>query len=132
MTAMRSGEVSAGVGSVLLQAIRLLRELEADEKLDASVDGFIESIRSMRESGDVLDLSEPANDGGGGISAPVDDLSEPAEPYDPDAPRMENYRRPDGTLGGEAYLRDSAAHKVVPLSHLTVAQRRERFAGNRA
>jgi hypothetical protein len=30
MTAMRNGDVSAGVGSVLLQAIRLLRELESD------------------------------------------------------------------------------------------------------
>ncbi len=128
MTAMRDGDESAGVGSVLLQAIRLLRELEADDRLNAATDDFVESMRSMRESSDVPDLSEPANDGGGGMSAPVDDLSEPA---DPEAPRMEDYRRPDGMLDGEAYLQDSAAHKAVPLSHLTVAQRRERFAGNR-
>ncbi len=131
MTAMRSGEVSAGVGSVLLQAIRLLRELEAEEKLDASVDGFIESIRSMRESGDVPDLSEPsgpaANEPRGGIP----DMSEPEPPYGPNIPRMEDYGRSDGTLDAEACTHDGHAHEPTPLSQLTVSQRRKRFASGR-
>jgi hypothetical protein len=59
----------------------------------------------------------------------VDDLSEP--PDDSDAPRFEDYRRAEGTLDGQTYLRDRTAHHAVPLSHLTIAQRRERFAGNR-
>ena len=41
MAAMRYGDVSAGVGTVLLQAIRLLRELEADDKLNATTDNFV-------------------------------------------------------------------------------------------
>ena len=126
MTAMRNGDVSAGVGSVLLQAIRLLRELEADERLDRTGDALIESIQRLRDNPDVPDLSEPAaNDGAGGNAAVVD-MSEPAEPDDPDAPRFEDYAG-----RGDAYLRDKAAHDAIPLSHLTIAQRRERFAGNR-
>jgi hypothetical protein len=132
MTAMRQGDVSAGVGSVLLQAIRLLRELEADERLNESGDTLIESIQLLRAS-NVPDLSEPAaNDPHGGISASVEDMSEPTEPDDPDAPRFEDYRRADGSLDGEVYLRDRRAHNAVPLSHLSVAQRRERFASGRA
>jgi len=131
MTAMRSGDVSAGVGSVLLQAIRLLRELEAEENLDADSDALVESIRSMRESGHVPDMSEPsdvpANDrGGGSLPNGVADLSEP-EPYDPEAPRFEDYRRPDGTADADAYLRDKAAHDAIPLSHLSIAERRKRW-----
>jgi len=127
MMAMRSGEVSAGVGSVLLQAIRLLRELEADERLNDTGDRLIESIQALRASSPP-DLSEPANDPPGGLPSWSD---EAPEPHDPDAPDMEDYRRPDGTIDGDAYLADSRAHKAVPLSHLTIEQRRKRFASNR-
>ena len=53
-------------------------------------------------------------------------MSEPAEPYDPDASRLEDYKG-----GADAFIRDSAAHKAIPLSHLSPAQRRERFASGR-
>lgn len=127
MAALRRGDVSAGVGSVLLQGFRLLREIDHADRMEASADTLVESIQTMRAGG-VPDMSEPpANTPPGDIEA-VDDTS---EPYDPDAPRMEDYRRPDGTLDGDAFLSDSHAHKAVPLSHLTIEQRRKRFASNR-
>jgi hypothetical protein len=109
----------------------LIRELDAEDRQDASGEAFVESIQIMRASG-IPDLSEPAvsaNIPPGGIP----DMSEPEpdEPYDHDAPRYEDYTRPDGGHDAEAFLRDSRAHKAIPLSHLTVAERRERFAGNR-
>ena len=58
-----------------------------------------------------------------------DRADDPDAPHDPNAPTLEDFRRPDGTLDGDAYLRDAATHKAVPLSHLTIAQRRKRFAG---
>jgi hypothetical protein len=128
MAAMRSGEVSAGVGSVLLQAIRLLRELESDDRLNDTGAALIESIQRLRDNPDVPDLSEPAANSGGGGNTGVVEMSEDT---DPDAPRFEDYRRADGSLDGEAYLRDVRAHKAVPLSHLRVAQRRKRFASGR-
>ena len=55
------------------------------------------------------------------------DISEAADkPYDPAAPRFEDYAG-----NAEAYLRDKRAHDVVPLSHLTTAQRRELWARGR-
>jgi len=125
MTTMRSGEVSAGVGSVLLQAIRLLRELEADERLNDTGDALIESIQALRASGPP-DLSEPAANDGGGGNAGVVDMSEPDEPYNPDAPRFEDY---EGRA--DAYIRDKAAHDAIPLSHLSTAERRKRWQRNR-
>lgn len=121
--ALWSRKISPGAASVLLQAMRLERELDAADKLYAANDTLITGIQSMRASG-VPDMSEPANGPHGGVSEPVD---EPEEPHDPDAPRLEDY---DGRA--DEYLRDSAAHRAGPLSHLTVAERRQRLARNRA
>jgi hypothetical protein len=131
---VRSGAVSPGAGNVMATLYRLLREITAEEarhEADNAPDSLIESIQSMREAGNVPDLSEPAN-GGGGESWPVDTLPvDTPKPYDPDAPRIEDYKRPDGTLDGDGYLTDLRAHKVVPLSHLSIEQRRKRFASSR-
>lgn len=82
----------------------------------------------MRESAPP-DLSEQAN--GAGVDAPLWPVDTPELPEDPDAPKLEDYRPQNGTIDGEAFLADSRAHKTVPLSHLTTAQRRERFASGR-
>ena len=121
--ALWSRKISPGAASVLLQAMRLEREIDTDALFKDSGLALVESIQSLRASG-IPDLSEPAN-GGGGVSEPR--VDEPHGPIDPDAPRLEDYRRPDGSLDGEAYLRESRAHTAVPLSHLTTAQRRERW-----
>jgi hypothetical protein len=97
----------------------------ADDRLNDSGAALIESISVLRASG-IPDLSEPAaNESGGGGNAGVVDMSEPDEPYDPDAPRFEDYDSAD------AYLRDKRAHDAIPLSHLSVEQRRERWARGR-
>ena len=121
--ALWSGKLTPGAGSVLLQAIRLEREFDREDTRDASGDALIESIRALRDS-NPPDLSEPAaNVPPGGM---VDDLSEPDEPYDPDAPNFEDYRRADGSLDSEAYLRDVKAHNA-PLDKLSIAERRRRW-----
>jgi hypothetical protein len=98
--------------------------------LNDSGDTLIESIQLLRAS-NIPDLSEPAaNDGAGGNTGVVD-MSEPDEPYDPDAPRLEDYRRPDASHDAGAYLRDKAAHDAIPLSHLTTVERRKRWQRNR-
>jgi hypothetical protein len=110
----------------MLTGYRLLREITAEEaKRDADnvPDTLMESIRSMREAGNVPDPSEPAN-GGGGNTVPADTL-ESDEPCDPDAPRLGDY------ADAAAYLADLRAHKAVPMSHLTIEQRRDRFASSR-
>ncbi len=48
---VRRGSVSPGAGSVMLQGYRLLRELEADERLNDSGDTLMESIQVLRASG---------------------------------------------------------------------------------
>lgn len=124
---VRSGAVSPGAGNVMATLYRLLREITAEEVRHAgenAPDSLIESIQSMRAAGNVPDLSEPAN-GGGGETWPADNMPEPDEPYDPDAPRLEDY------ADAAAYLADLRAHKAVPLSHLTIEQRRKRFASSR-
>jgi hypothetical protein len=120
--ALWSRKISPGAASVLLQAMRLEREIDTDALFKDSGHALVESIQSIRASG-IPDLSEPAN-GGGGEPWPVD-TPECAE--DPDAPRLEDYRRPDGTLDGDAFMRASHAHKAVPLSQRTTAQRRKRW-----
>jgi len=120
MEAMRGGAVSAGVGSVLLQGFRLLRELDAAARLESHTDTLVESIQTLR-AGAPPDMSEPDTSAEGNIppggitAAPVDD------PPDPLAPRWEDYN------SAEAFMRDSRAHKAVPLNHLTVAERRKRW-----
>ncbi len=119
MEAMRGGVVSAGVGSVLLQGFRFLRELDAAARLESHTDTLVESIQALRAAGppdmSEPDTSEAANIPTGGIP------DEPPAPYDPDAPKWENYQ------SAEAFIRDSHAHKAVPLGHLSVAERRARW-----
>lgn len=114
MASMRAGAVSAGVGSVLLQAIRLLRELEADDRQGAD-DGFIESIQALRASGGVPDLSESANAPPGGIDHIARTASEARE-RDEDERAERAQREREG---------------ISPLAGLTLEERRERRAGNR-
>ncbi len=76
----------------------------------------------MRAAG-VPDLSEPANEGG----SAAETHAAPPEPYDPDAPCLEDFRRKDGALDGDAFMRASHAHRVTPLGHLSVAERRKRW-----
>lgn len=138
--AIWSGRLSPGHATALLQALRLEREHDAElsrEREANAPDSLIVSIQTMRASGDVPDLSEDsepsANDPTGGVDRYEADPYEAdlAQADDPEAPQLEDYRREDGTLDGEGYLRDRHAHAAVPLSHLTIAQRRERFASNR-
>jgi hypothetical protein len=93
-----------------------------------------ESIQRLRDNPDVPDLSEPtaksANDPPEGNTGVVD-MSEDGDTYDLDAPGLEDYKRGNGSLDSEAYLHDSAAHNAIPLSDLTTAERRKRFASNR-
>jgi hypothetical protein len=121
---VRAGVVSPGAGNVMATLYRLLREITAEESkraANSASDTLVVSIQSIRD-GSPPDLSEPANGGGSVVGRPADT---PASPYDPDAPQWEDYD------SGSAFLRDSYAHKAVPLSQLTPAQRRERFARNR-
>ncbi len=127
--ALWSRKISPGAASVLLQAMRLEREIDTDALFKDSGHELVESIQSLRASG-IPDLSEPANVPPVGVTSEPR-VDEPHGPIDPDAPRLEDYRRTDGALDGDAFLRDSRAHHAVPLSHLTTAQRRERFASNR-
>ena len=121
--ALWSGKLTPGAGSVLLQAIRLEREFDREDTRDASGDALIESIRALRDS-NPPDLSEPAP----AANIPpegIGDMSEDTEPYDPDAPRFEDYQ-------GRAheYIRDKAAHDAIPLSHLSTVERRQRWQRN--
>jgi hypothetical protein len=127
--ALWSRKVSPGAASVLLQAMRLEREIDHADRMGSATDTLVDSIVALRAA-NPPDLSEPDTSGaaniptGGITAAPVDD---PPEPYDPDAPLLEDYRRADGALDGEAYIRDSRAHAAVPLGHLSVAERRNRW-----
>jgi hypothetical protein len=123
--ALWSGKLTPGAGSVLLQAIRLEREVDAEDSRDASGDALVVSIQRLRDDPEVIDLSEPAaNDPHGGNTGVVD-MSEDSAEDDPDAPRFEDYQ-------GRAheYIRDKAAHDAVPLSHLSTAERRKRWQRN--
>jgi len=63
--ALWSGKLTPGAGSVLLQAIRLEREVDAEDTRDATGDALVVSIQRLRDDPEVVDLSEPAaNDGG--------------------------------------------------------------------
>jgi len=113
----------------LLQAIRLEREVDAEDSRDESGATLIESIAILRRSG-IPDLSEPAANDPHGGNAGVVDMSEPAEADDPNAPRLEDYRKPDGRLDRQAYIRDRAAYHA-PLENLSIAERRKRWQSGR-
>jgi hypothetical protein len=69
---MRNGTLNAGVGAVILQALRLLRDVEAEDARAPDAHDFILSIQRLRDNPDVPDLSEPApasSNGGGGYNA---------------------------------------------------------------
>jgi len=125
--AIWSGRLSPGHATALLQALRLEREHDAAESkhaADNAPNALIQSIQSMRAA-NPPDLSEPgpANDSmGGAVETPPD-----PEPYDPDAPCLEDYRRADGGLDAPSYIRDSHAHRATPLGQLSVAERRKRW-----
>jgi hypothetical protein len=126
MAAMRSGEVPAGVGAVMLQAYRLLREIDAEDRQhaeDYGADGFVESIRVLRTDDSIPDLSEPAGNGDMGEGGITGNSPEYVED-DPDAPRIEDYPG-----RADEYIRDSAAYHAPPLTDLTPAQRRGRMRG---
>jgi hypothetical protein len=123
---VRRGRVSPGAGNVMLTGYRLLREITADEKREAddTPDTLVESIRSMRESGDVPELFEggtdaPANDRGGAESSP------------PDEPPPEISKLADGGTPDWDAIDKRRAANVTSLSDLSTMERRKRFAGNR-
>jgi len=120
MEAMRGRVVSAGVGSVLLQGFRLLRELDAAARLESHTDTLVESIQALRAAGPP-DMSEPGANvppRGAVEDTPADTLEE----YDEDAPKWEDYAG-----RADAFVRDSHAHRATPLGQLSVAERRKRW-----
>ena len=111
---VRNGLLKPGEANAMFIGLRFLRELEVEDR-DIGDDGFILSIRSLRESGDVPDLSEPTNGGG-------------------DDNDNEDFIARTAREGREAY-EDEIAERgridTAPLSELNRYERRQRLAGKR-
>ena len=107
---LREGKVTPGAASVLLQAVRLERDVTREDARESSGDAFIESIQILRAS-NPPDLSEDNVASANVLPGGIDDMSdEDRRALEADEARDERSRR----------------IRTAPIEELTLEERWER------